>query len=42
MLCRKTLNHNIEKIHHGSLKLIYESEDSYENLLLKSSSNSVH
>ena len=42
MFCRKTLYHKIEKIHVRSLKVIYQSEESYENLLLKSSSNSVH
>ena len=42
MSCRKTLYHKIEKIHHGTLKVIYQSEESYENLLLESSSVSVH
>ena len=39
---RKTLYHKIEKIHHRTLKIIYQSEESYENLLLESSSVSVH
>ena len=32
MFCRKTLYHKIEKIHHRTLKVIYQSEESYENL----------
>ena len=42
MSCRKTLYHKIEKIHHRTLKVIYQFEESYENLLLESSSVSVH
>ena len=42
MFCRKTLYHKIEKIHHRTLKVIYQSEESYENLLLESSSVSLH
>ena len=42
MFSRKTLYHKIEKIHHRTLKVIYQSEESYENLLLESSSVSVH
>ena len=42
MFCRKTLYHKIEKIHHRTLKVIYQSEESYENLLLESSTVSVH
>ena len=42
MFCRKTLYHKIEKIRHSTLKVIYQSEESYENLLLESSSVSVH
>ena len=42
MFCRKTLYHKIEKIHHRTLKVIYQSEESYENLLLESSSVSIH
>ena len=38
----KTLYHEIEKIHHRTLKAIYQSEESYENLLLESSSVSLH
>ena len=37
IFCRKILYHKIEKIHH-SLKVIHQSEASYENLLLESSS----
>ena len=39
MFCRKTLYYKIEKIHHRTLKVIYRS---YENILLESSSVSVH
>ena len=42
MLCRKTFYHKIEKIHHRTLKVIYQSEESYENPLLESSSVSIH
>ena len=42
MFCRKTLYHKIEKSHHRTLKVIYQSEDFYENLLLESSSVSVN
>ena len=42
MFSRKTLYHKIEKIHYRTLKVIYQSEESYENLLLESSSVSVH
>ena len=42
MFCRKTLYHKIKKIHHRTLKVIYQSEETYENLLLESSSLSVH
>ena len=41
MCSRKTLYHKIEKIHHRTLKVIYQSEESYENLLLESSSVSI-
>ena len=36
MFCRKTLYSKIEKIHHKTLKVIYESNDTYDNLLLQS------
>ena len=42
MFCRKTLYHKIGKTHHRTLKVICQSEESYENLLLESSSVSVH
>ena len=42
MFRRRTLYHKIEKIYHRTLKVIYQSEESYENLLLESSSLSVH
>ena len=42
MFCRKTLYSKIEKIHHKTLKVIYESNDTYDNLLLQSSTVSVH
>ena len=41
MFCRKALYHKIEKIHHRTLTVNYESEESYENLL-ESSSISAH
>ena len=42
MFCRKTLYSKIEKIHHKTLKVIYESYDTYANLLLQSNTVSVH
>ena len=42
MFCWKTLYHKIGKIHHRTLEVIYQSEESYESLLLESSSVSVH
>ena len=42
MFCRKTLYSKIEKIHQKSLKVIYESNDTYDNLLLQSNMVSVH
>ena len=42
MFSRKTLYHKIEKIHQKALKVIYQFEESYENLLLESSSVSVN
>ena len=41
MFCRKTLYSKIEKIHHKTLKVIYESNDTYDNLLLLSNTVSV-
>ena len=34
MFCRKTLYHKIDKIHHRTLKVIHQSEESYENSLI--------
>ena len=42
MFYRKTLYHKIEKLHHRTLKVIYKSEESYENLLLERSLVSEH
>ena len=42
MFCRKTLYSKIEKIHHKTLKTIYESNDTGDNLLLESNTVSVH
>ena len=42
MFCRKTLYSKIEKIHHRTLKVMYQSNDTYENLLLQSNTVSVH
>ena len=41
MFCRKTLYSKIEKIHHKTLKIIYESNDTYGNLLWPSNMVSV-
>ena len=41
MFCRKSLYHKVEKIHHRTLKVIYQSKESYENPLWESSSVSV-
>ena len=41
MFCRKTLYSKIEKIHHKTLKVIYESYDTYGNLLLQSNTVSI-
>ena len=42
VFCRKTLRSKIDKIHHKTLKVIYESNDTYDNLLLLSNTVSVH
>ena len=42
MFRRKTLYSKIEKIHHKTLKVIYESNDTHDNLLLQSNTVSVH
>ena len=42
MFCRKVLYSKIEKIHHGTLKVVYGIDDSYRNLLLSSKSVSIH
>ena len=42
MFCRITLYSKIDKIHHRTLKVIYQSNDTYENLLLQSNTVSVH
>ena len=42
MLFRKTLYSKIEKIHHKTFKVIYESNDTYDNLVLQSNIVSVH
>ena len=42
LFCRKTLYSKIEKTHHKTFKVIYESNDTYENLLLQSNTVSVH
>ena len=42
VFCRKTLYSKIEKIHHKTLKVIYESNDTYDNLLLQGNTVSVH
>ena len=43
MLCNKTSNNQINKIHTRSLRLIYEMQDvNFEDLLLKDNSWNVH
>ena len=42
MFCRKTLYLKIQKIHHKTWKVLFESYDTYGNLLLQSSTVSVH
>ena len=42
MFCRKIRYLKIEKIHHKTLKSIYESNDIYDNLLLQSNMVSLH
>ena len=42
MFCRKTLYSKIEKFNHGTLKVVYGIDDSYNNLLLSSNPVSVH
>ena len=39
--CRKTFYLKIEKIHHNTLRVVYESNDTYDNLLLQSNKVSV-
>ena len=40
--CRKTVYSKIEKIHLKTLNVIYESNDTYGNLLLQSNMVSAH
>ena len=42
MFRRKTLYSKIQKIHHRTLKVVYDIDDSYKNLLLSSNSVSIH
>ena len=42
MFCWKIICSKIEKIYHKTLKVIYESNDTYDKLLLQSSTVSVH
>ena len=42
MFCRKTLYSKIEKIYRKTLKVIYDSNHTYDNLLLQSNTVSVH
>ena len=42
MLSRNTLYSKMGKIHHETLKVIYESNDTYGNLLLQSNTVPVH
>jgi len=42
MFCRKTSYNKIEKIHHKTLKVIYKSDDLYDDLLLRNNEVSIH
>ena len=42
MFFRKTYYSKIEKIHHKTLKVIYELNDTYDNLFLQNNTVSVH
>ena len=42
MFSRKTFYFKVEKFHHRALKVIYVIDDSYNNLLLRSNSASIH
>ena len=42
MFCRKTFHSQIENIPHRNLKGIYGIDDSYNNLLVRSNSASIH
>ena len=42
IFCRKSLYSKIEKIHHKTLKVIYESNGTYDNLLLQTNTVSVY
>ena len=42
MFYRKTVYSQIEKIHQKTLKVIYKSNDTDDNLLLQSNTVSVH
>ena len=42
MFCRKTLYSKIKKIHYRTLKVVYDIDDSYNNLFLSSNSLSIH
>ena len=42
MFCHKTTNLKMQKINHKSLKVIYQSDASYDNLLQLSNSVSLH
>ena len=42
IFCRTSLYLKLEKIHHKTLEIIYELNDTYENLLLQCNTGSVH
>ena len=42
MFCKETLCSKIWKINHKTLNVIYQSSDTYENLLLQSNTVSLH
>ena len=42
MFCKKTIYLKMQKIHHKTLRIIYQSDESYENLLNLDNSVSLH
>ena len=42
MFCKKSLYKRISKIHHKALKIVYQKDQSYEDLLTISKTKSIH